>query len=120
VTRDERPTYYKLLGKVAVPCGQMEWSRWFEHAGTERIVAKTTVGPMVVSTVFIGLDHNWQGGEPHLFETMIFDGTIGAGGEALDMDRCSTWGQAESMHAQAVAWAADRLACAKAALKTRC
>lgn len=26
----------------------------------------------LVSTVFLGMDHNWYGGEPLLFETMVF------------------------------------------------
>jgi hypothetical protein len=41
----------------------------------ERRVAKTQVGPYEVSTVFLGIDHNFLGrfgGEPILFETMIF------------------------------------------------
>ena len=33
--------------------------------------------PGLVSTVFLGIDHQWEaGGEPLLYETMIFGGTM--------------------------------------------
>jgi hypothetical protein len=50
------------------------WARWFETADTDRIVAKTSEGDVEVSTVFLALDHNFGGGEPLLYETMIFGG----------------------------------------------
>lgn len=40
-----------------------------------KIVKQETVGDSKVSTVFLGLDHAWDGEDgPILFETMIFDG----------------------------------------------
>lgn len=37
----------------------------------------TEVGELRVSTVFLGLDHNFTGkGPPILFETMVFGGTL--------------------------------------------
>lgn len=49
------------------------WSRWFETA--DRTLACDVVGKARVSTVFLGLDHSHQrGGEPVLWETMIFGG----------------------------------------------
>lgn len=106
-----RELHYKLLGKIAVPCkGLMEWARWFETA--ERIVAKTEIGPMHVSTVFIGIDHNFgHSGDPLLFETMIFDDH-----EDGYQERYSTWGEAEAGHARAVELAEERLAKAKVIL----
>ena len=51
------------------------WAEWFEHHPEQRIVARDAVGDdIVVSTVFLGLDHNWSGGPPVLWETMIFGG----------------------------------------------
>ena len=47
----------------------------FEEANkdSERILAKTKVGKDEVSTVFLGLDHNFDPNDkPILFETMIF------------------------------------------------
>jgi hypothetical protein len=52
----------------------LKWGKWFETA--DRVVQKTRVTPKVeVSTVFLGLDHNFlDKGKPVLFETMIFGG----------------------------------------------
>ncbi len=61
----------------------MEWAQWFESSGEShkdgeehpRFVARDTVGEADVSTVFLGLDHNFMGeGPPILWETMIFGG----------------------------------------------
>lgn len=47
------------------------WAAWFETA--DRIVARTAVGAGCVSTVFLGIDHNFYGGPPLLWGTMTFD-----------------------------------------------
>lgn len=49
-----------------------EWMAW--TSPENKRVAKTTVGPAWVSTVFLGLDHAYGGGPPVLYETMIFEG----------------------------------------------
>lgn len=56
----------------------LTWARWFE--GTNRIIAQEMCGPYFVSTVFLGLDHDFvahllpgTGRQPLIFETMIFD-----------------------------------------------
>jgi hypothetical protein len=75
----------------------MTWAVWFENS-KERVVAQTNVGNVTVSTVFIGLDHNFDPfGPPHLFETMIF-----RNGDGGDCWRCTTWQEAEAQHARAV------------------
>lgn len=58
------------------PVDMETWARWFEQNIATRVVAKTYIGDDVqVSTVFIGIDHNWSGqGDPLVFETMIFGG----------------------------------------------
>lgn len=49
----------------------LEWGAWFERA--DRHVAVTELpGGGRVSTVFLGLDHGWDGGPPVLWETMVF------------------------------------------------
>ncbi len=74
----------------------IKWANWFENA--DRIVAKTTVSPDAkVSTVFLGLDHRFGEGEPLLFETMVFGGKLDQ-----EMDRYSTWKEAEEGHAAMV------------------
>jgi hypothetical protein len=39
-----------------------------------KIVAKTTVGQYEVSTVWLGMNHQYDEGPPLIFETMIFGG----------------------------------------------
>jgi hypothetical protein len=50
------------------------WATWYEENGDKRRVAFTEVGEAKVSTVFLGLDHNWSGGAPVLWETLIYGG----------------------------------------------
>jgi hypothetical protein len=38
-------------------------------------IGDDTIGATRVSTVFLGIDHAWDGGPPILFETMIFGGS---------------------------------------------
>jgi len=59
-----------------------------------RRVAYTEIGDINVSTVFLGMNHRTMGpGEPLLFETMIFGGDMDG-----ELERCSTYAQAEEMH----------------------
>lgn len=85
-------------GKTPIPASLEEWGRMFMDpekrtvSRTELIIGGDTV---VVSTVFLGLDHNFSpaGGPPILFETMIF------GGEHDQYQiRCSTHEQALEQH----------------------
>lgn len=88
---------YILNGKNPVPEPDLiKWATWFEAA--DRIVKKTQLpGNILVSTVFLGTNHAYFGGEPVLFETMIF------GGEHDEyQERYSTWEEAESGHKRAI------------------
>jgi hypothetical protein len=70
-------TEYYVLNEAgeAVPTGSLyEWSKWFETNRDGRMVSKTTVGEAEVSTVFLGMNHQWGSGPPLIFETMIFGG----------------------------------------------
>jgi hypothetical protein len=88
---------YILDGHTAVPEPDlMKWARWFESVDSRR-VKRETVGESDVSTVFLGMDHSFGGPTPILFETMVFDGPLGG-----EMNRCSTWEQAEKMHDEMV------------------
>lgn len=92
---------YILDGKVAVAePDRARWGEWM--ASSNRTVLRDTIDAglagqpgdeVVVSTVFLGLDHSFDGGPPLLFETLVLGG-------ALDQDggRCSTWEEAEKMH----------------------
>jgi hypothetical protein len=74
-----------------------EWARAFE--ATERVVARTEIEPgILVSTVFLGIDHSFGHGLPLVFETMIF-----RGGNGEEQWRYSTWEEAVAGHERAVA-----------------
>lgn len=85
---------YILKGKKPVPCDNvLKWGRWFETA--KRKVALTKQGRVSVSTVFLGLNHNFGAGKPLLFETMVFGSPCDQ-----DQERYSTWEEAEAGHAR--------------------
>lgn len=51
----------------------IRWGKWFGTA--DRTVKRTEFGEITLSTVFLGLDHNFfSDNDPILFETMIFGG----------------------------------------------
>lgn len=88
--------------KNLVPCDMDTWARWFETAN--RHVALST-GPdpkdqneiIKVSTVILGLDHNFfDEGPPLVFETMIFGGEH----DQYQM-RTSSWAEAKAEHLKA-------------------
>lgn len=83
---------YILDGKTPVPCDNLlKWARWLETA--DRKVDRETVGDSGISTIFLGLDHSFGTGPPLLFETMVFGGKL-----SDEMDRYSTWDEAEAGH----------------------
>lgn len=57
-----------------VPVSPLEFGEWFEQNDEARRVALTEVGEAKVSTVFLGIDHQFGDREPLLYETMIFGG----------------------------------------------
>lgn len=76
------------------------FGQWMKH--TDRNVAKTDAyhpirGKAHVSTVFLGLDHGFDDGDPVLFETMIFGGE-----HDREMWRYCTWAEAVEGHERAV------------------
>ena len=79
---------------VSTEEGMLEWSKLFEEK--DRIIARDEVGGYLISTVFLGIDHNFCGDrEPLLFETMVFGGS----GEYTDyQERHSTNSQAVRRH----------------------
>lgn len=87
--------HYILDGKEPKKIDSLEeWAKWFEEA-ENRLIAVTNISPEItVSTIFLGLDHNWsKSGPPVLFETMVF------GYEDGDLtERTSTWDEAKSAH----------------------
>lgn len=77
----------------------MKWANWFEKG--RKKVARTNIGRGYVSTVFLGLDHSFTGGDPILWETMIFGHNHF--GLEFGQFRCSgSREQAVAMHRSAV------------------
>lgn len=107
-----RTQLWILNGRVPEPCLDLHrWAQWFGAA--DRHVAKDEIAghQILVSTVFIGIDHNFvSNGPPVLFETMVF-GEEHAGKlfgrdctmrEDLEQRRYSTWAEAEAGHQRIV------------------
>jgi hypothetical protein len=87
--------YYDLDGK---PISMTEWARQFSG---KRWKMKTEVGQAMVSTVHLGLNHQWDpDGPPLIFETMIFGGE-----HDQEQWRYTTREQAEAGHVAAVLYA---------------
>lgn len=60
-------------GKPAPVDDALTWARWFEGNSEQRFVRKTLVGEHEVSTVFLGMNYNYNPkGPPILWETMVF------------------------------------------------
>lgn len=94
-------------GHVPVPVSDvLEWGKWM--AGADRRVARDRIEPDIeISTVFLGIDHAYDGRGPVLFETMAFDDY--GGGET---HRYATWDEALAGHAAVVERIKARIAAA--------
>lgn len=99
--------YYKLdENKNVIPSSLEEYSNFVEgefptnykHVGDDTIDGKR------ISTVFIGLCHNFnpRNNIPIVFETMIFKSD-----KAIYQRRYSTWKEAEEGHQKAIEWVKD-------------
>ena len=52
----------------------ISYDEWADLRERDLVVEKTTIGGIDISTVWLGLDHQWDpDGPPHIFETMIFE-----------------------------------------------
>lgn len=104
--------------------------RWAEFIETfaNRVVQQTHVGPYWVSTVFLGLDHQFGKGPPLIFETMVFDTEqrrvykIGGKeretvGEEIEIWRYSTWPEAVTGHNKLVHYMGEVLHIASAEIE---
>ena len=86
---------YILDGQTPVACDDIvAWAKSFDVKN--RHVADTKNGDVRVSTVFLGIDHQYGDGPPLLFETMIF-----GGGHDGYQERYPTWEMAEAGHKEA-------------------
>ena len=51
-----------------------KWGLWMQDGEKRRVAWDVLPSGVRVSTVFLGLDHNWGDDPPVLWETMIFGG----------------------------------------------
>jgi hypothetical protein len=98
-------TYYIETkdGQVSQVDNIMDWARYF--SADDRVVAKTELAGVEVSTVFLGLDHNFGEGPPILYETMVFGGPLDE-----EMERYHTRAEAAAGHEMMVARVRDAIA----------
>lgn len=90
--------YYDWTGHPITP---KKWAEMFEK---ERHVGKDEIAGYLVSTVWLGLDHQWEEGPPLIFETMVFDG--GDMGKDVYTMRYATEDDAKQGHKLAMQMAA--------------
>lgn len=83
---------YILENQVSVPTDNLlQWGQWMEDPNNKQ-VASTEIDELRVSTVFLGVNNQFNEGQPFLFETLVFKG------EELDWEydgaRYRTWSEA--------------------------
>lgn len=89
--------WYRLVGKAPVLIGNM--TDLIAYGGSWAPVDHTVIADVIVSTVFLGLDHRrGADGPPILFETMVFGGALNG-----EQERYSTWEEAQTGHDAMVA-----------------
>jgi hypothetical protein len=116
VLGSHRGMYFGLDGHDPVPVSLMEWATQYElrFAAIElgdpdpwSVAVTDFDGGAHLSTVFLGMNHNYFGGPPILFETMLFGsevhvGQLFGGGveyhEDLGQWRYCTWDEAAAGH----------------------
>jgi hypothetical protein len=101
------PQYYILLDRVPIAVDMETWAAWFCEFENRRVARDQIDDKCRVSTIFMGLDHNFFGrGDPILFETLICGGPLDG-----EQWRYATYAEAERGHAEAVSQA--RIAAAR-------
>ncbi len=95
--------YFLNEDKTYRPCESDEWSTQFENI--DRAVRDDIIGGVRVSTVWLGVDHNFYGGSPLLFETMVFSTPKDL--NDIYMKRYTTWDEAVEGHNRAIKWVRD-------------
>ncbi len=84
---------YDRQGKVL---DLMEWARIFEDPEYKRVAETTLPDGTWVSTVWLGLDHQYGDGPPLIFETMVFQDKDNL--DERDQERYSTEAEALAGH----------------------
>ena len=88
--------YYDINGK---PITAQEWSKMYTREN-QRVDATTLPDGKWVSTVWLGLNHQYGDGPPLIFKTMVFPSEENL--SELDMERHSTLEEAKAGHQRMV------------------
>lgn len=73
---DDMGLYILDENKNPVKCNDMSvWGKWIKNPENKRVALTNISEDVYVSTVFLGIDHNFgRNDKPILFETMVFGG----------------------------------------------
>ena len=82
--------------KDGSPLELLEWAQKLEIEGYNRVEETTLPDGKWVSTVWLGLDHQFGDGPPLIFETMVFQSRDSL--DEQDMERYSTIEEAREGH----------------------
>jgi len=66
--------YIEIDGRPVPATNLLAWASWYETA--DRIVGRTATRNGKVSTVFLGLNHQWGEGPPLIYQTMVSGGSL--------------------------------------------
>jgi hypothetical protein len=106
--RHHEPKFYALVGRDTRLCADiMEYATAMVGVDTRVALDEIPVAggePVRISTVFLGYNHSLYSLTPHIFETMVFQGTA-----RRVADRYSTWDEAVAGHAAVLAEERARL-----------
>jgi hypothetical protein len=86
------------------PCDIETWAEQYKSLSRSNLrhVSDQTIGNYRISTVWLGIDHNFYNElYPLLFETMVFPKDSYAD---IYMQRYSTWNEAVESHKKTVEW----------------
>ena len=87
--------HYKLNDDHSVSeCSLEELVEVYNDNDKKRILGKDVVCGVMISTIFLGIDHNFGDGPPIIFETMVFGGVA----PNSEQERYSTYDEAMAGH----------------------
>jgi hypothetical protein len=89
---------YLLKDKEVIACNEKEYDEWRKSLEYVWHIGDDTINNYRVSTIFMGRGHNFWGGPPLVFETMVF----GHNKEILEQERYSTYEEAEKGHKEMI------------------
>lgn len=102
-TAPDTRRYYKLVDRVAVPCGPNEAR--LQQTEADLVLYRNRINNCSITTTFLTVDMAPEGAPPQLFSTLI----VPDGGEAVKLWLTSSWSEATTRHARAECLVRDNL-----------